>query len=92
MLLLSLVFLFISNLTKWLRLHQFLGTKTTEEITNEKKDQALVTLWSLQKLSVNRIMALQPMIMRKKIARVRICKKLTVIKICKKITCMKIKF
>ena len=29
-LLLSLVFLFISNLTSWLRLYQFLGTKTTE--------------------------------------------------------------
>ena len=28
--LLSLVFLLISNLISWLRLHQFLGTKTTE--------------------------------------------------------------
>ena len=37
---LSLVFLLISNLISWLRLHQFLGTKTTE--ANEQKDQALV--------------------------------------------------
>ena len=35
---LSLVFLFISNLTSWLRLHQFLGTKTTEANKSLKTD------------------------------------------------------
>ena len=35
---LSLVFLLISNLTSWLRLHQFLGTKTTEANKSLKTD------------------------------------------------------
>ena len=43
-LLLSLVFLFISNLTSWLRLYQFLGTKTTEVNKSLKTD---ANLWIL---------------------------------------------
>ena len=35
---LSLVFLLIINLTSWLRLHQFLGTKTTEANKSLKTD------------------------------------------------------
>ena len=35
---LSLDFLLISNLTSWLRLHQFLGTKTTETNKSLKTD------------------------------------------------------
>ena len=35
---LSLVFLLISNLISWLRLHQFLGTKTTEANKSLKTD------------------------------------------------------
>ena len=35
---LSLVFLLISNLTNWLLLHQFLGTKTTKANKSLKTD------------------------------------------------------
>ena len=34
----SLVFLLISNLISWLRLHQFLGTKSTEANKSLKTD------------------------------------------------------